>query len=34
MSTAMYIILNKRLNKGQRIAQSPHAMAEFMHEYG
>lgn len=32
--TAMYIILDKRLSKSQRIAQSAHAASEFIHEYG
>jgi len=34
MSTALYIILDDRLSKSQRIPQGSHATAEFMHEYG
>jgi len=32
--TAMFIILDNRLSKSQRIPHGVHAMAEFMHEYG
>jgi len=31
---AMYVILDERLSKSQRIPQAAHAAAEFMHEYG
>jgi hypothetical protein len=34
MSTALYIISDDRLTKSQRIPQSSHAVAEFMHEHG
>lgn len=30
----VYIIVNKRLGKSQRIPQAAHAMAEFMNEFG
>lgn len=30
----MYIIVNSRLSKSQRIPQSSHAVAEFMGEFG
>jgi len=33
METRMYIIVDSRLNKSQRIPQASHAMAEFMHEF-
>jgi hypothetical protein len=32
--TALYIVVNERLSKSQRIPQASHATAEFMHEYG
>ena len=32
--TALYIVVDERLNKSQRIPQASHATAEFMHEYG
>jgi hypothetical protein len=31
---ALYIIINDKLSKSQRIPQASHATAEFMHEYG
>lgn len=31
---AMYVIIDERLSKSQRIPQGAHAVAEFMHEYG
>ena len=34
MSKRMYILLNDRLTKSQRIPQGCHAVAEFMAEYG
>lgn len=34
MGTAMFIVIDERLSKSQRIPQASHAMAEFMHEYG
>jgi len=34
MSTALYIIVDERLSKSQRIPQASHATAEFMHEHG
>jgi len=32
--TALYIIVNEKLTKSQRIPQAAHAVAEFMHEHG
>ena len=32
--TKMYILLNERLTKSQKIPQASHAMAEFMHKFG
>lgn len=34
MSTRVYIIVDDRLSKSQRIPQAAHAMAELMHEHG
>jgi len=34
MDKAMYILLNSKLTKSQRIPQAAHAAAEFMGEYG
>ena len=34
MSKRMYIIVNRKLSKSQRIPQSCHAVAEFMKEHG
>lgn len=34
MDKAMYIVVNDRLSKSQRIPQASHAVAEFMGEYG
>jgi len=34
MNTRMYIIVNSKLSKSQRIPQSCHAVAEFMKEHG
>jgi len=34
MDTAMYIVVNARLSRSQRIPQASHAVAEFMGEYG
>ena len=32
--TRVYIILNEKLSKSQRIPQAAHAMTEFMKEHG
>jgi len=32
--TALYVVVDGRLNKSQRIPQAAHAVAEFMAEYG
>ena len=34
MDKALYIIVNKKLTKSQRIPQAAHAATEFMGEYG
>ncbi len=34
MSKAMYVLVNKKLTKSQRIPQASHAVAEFMHFHG
>jgi len=34
MSTALYVIVNEKLTKSQRIPQAAHAVAVFMHEHG
>jgi hypothetical protein len=34
MSTALYIVVDERLNKSQRIPQAAHAAAQFIHEHG
>jgi peptidyl-tRNA hydrolase len=34
MMTALYIVVDEKLSKSQRIPQASHATAEFMHEYG
>jgi len=34
METAMYIVVNSKLSRSQRIPQASHAVAEFMGEYG
>ncbi len=31
---AMYVIIDERLSKSQRIPQGSHSVVEFMHEYG
>jgi len=32
--TALYVLVNAKLSKSQRIPQAAHAVAEFMHEHG
>ena len=32
--TALYVIVDERLTKSQRIPQAAHAVAEFMADYG
>ena len=32
--TALYIIVDERLSKSQRIPQAAHVVAEFMADYG
>lgn len=34
MSKRMYIVVDSKLTKSQRIPQACHAVAEFMSEYG
>jgi hypothetical protein len=34
MMKALYVIVDERLSKSQRIPQAAHAVAEFMHEHG
>ena len=34
MPKAMYVLVNKKLTKSQRIPQASHAVAEFMHLHG
>ena len=34
MQTRMYILLNDKLSKGQRIPQASHSVAEFIFKYG
>ena len=34
MNKRMYILVNDRLSKSQKIPQGCHAVAEFMSEYG
>lgn len=34
MNTVLYVIVDQRLSKSQRVPQASHATAEFMHEYG